>query len=197
MHPNRSVACLLLACLLLGGCGDPDATVVADRAADEPPATGDVPVPTGAPAAAGGPVVDVAGAVHRPGVYRMEPGARVHEAIEAAGGATARADLSVLNRAAVLVDGQQVVVARAGDAAAAGGSATTAGAPSGGPAVAVSINVADVAALDTLPGIGPVTAERIVAERDAGGPYIDVDDLDRVPGIGPATIESLRDLVTA
>lgn len=195
MHTMLRAACLLSTCLLLGGCGDPKARVVAERAPDEPAAVADVPVPTAAGGtAAGGPVVDVAGAVHRPGVYRMQPGARVHEAIEAAGGATARADLSTLNRAAMLADGQQVVVTRAGDAPA-GGPGSTPGASSAG--AAVSINVADVAALDTLPGIGPVTAERIVAERESGGPFRDVDDLDRVPGIGPTTIESLRDVVTA
>lgn len=188
------VACLALVAVLLAGCGSsPDSTVIDEAAGgDTSAATDDASVPV-TTAGAGGPVVDVAGAVRRPGVYRMQPGARVHEAIEAAGGPTTRADLSTLNRAAVLVDGQQVLVARAGDPGAAGEDEAAAAEPVG----TVSINVADVAALDTLPGIGPVTAERIVAERETGGPYRDVDDLDRVPGIGPATIESLRDAVTA
>jgi competence protein ComEA len=113
----------------------------------------------------------------------------VHEAIRAAGGVRRGANLGALNRAAVLVDGQQVLVpdaapAAAGSEASSGGSAT------------VSINSADVDALDALPGIGPVTAQHIVDEREAAGPFARVDDLDRVSGIGPATIEALRDVVT-
>jgi competence protein ComEA len=133
--------------------------------------------------------VDVAGHVRRPGVYRLGAGARVHEAIAAAGGARPGADLTVLNRAAPLLDGQQVLVPRAG----AGADAT---APSGDASGTVSINRADADALDQLPGIGPVTAERIVSEREQSGPFASIDDLDRVPGVGPATIESLRDVAT-
>jgi competence protein ComEA len=138
---------------------------------------------------AGGVVVDVAGAVRRPGVYRMPAGARVHEAIEAAGGARAGADVSSLNRAAPLVDGQQVLV---------GAAAPEAGAPTAqaGVGSSISINAADATQLQELPGIGPVTAQAIVDEREAGGPYASVDDLDRVRGIGPATIESLREVAT-
>lgn len=148
-----------------------------------------VTIRSGSNSGSGGLVVDVAGAVRRPGVYRMPAGARVHEAIEAAGGTTVRADTSSLNRAAPVVDGQQVLVPMRGSQAA---SPTG---PSDAPAT-ISLNSADADDLDELPGIGPVTAERIVAERDAGGPYASVDDLDRVPGIGPATIESLRGLAT-
>ena len=136
-------------------------------------------------------VVDVAGAVRRPGVYRMPPGARVHEAIQAAGGARRGAELGSLNRAAVLVDGQQVLVGQVGAAS----TGTGAGAGSG-PGASVNINSADAAALDALPGIGEVTAERIVASRDEAGPFASLDDLDRVSGIGPATIESLRSVAT-
>jgi competence protein ComEA len=141
-----------------------------------------------------GPVVDVAGEVRRPGVYRMPDGARVHEAIAAAGGTTRRADLTSLNRAAPVVDGQQVLVPRLGEVAAASDGS---GVGVGGTATTVSLNAADLAQLDSLPGIGPVTAQRILDERSTGGPFGSVDDLDRVPGIGPATIESLRDVVTA
>lgn len=132
-----------------------------------------------------GVLVDVSGQVRRPGVYRLKAGARVHEAIAAAGGIRPGAELSSINRAAVLVDGQQVAVGVRSD-----GSSTASAAS--GAAPTVSINAGDAAALDALPGIGPVTAQRIVAEREANGPFASVDDLDRVPGIGPATIETLR-----
>ena len=146
-------------------------------------------------------VVDVAGAVRRPGVYRMSPGARVHEAIQAAGGARRGAALGALNRAAVLVDGQQVMVGAAADEARGGDGPGIAGASAGaggatGPGGTININSADVAGLDALPGIGPVTAERIVASCEATGPFATLDDLDRVPGIGPTTIESLRAVAT-
>jgi competence protein ComEA len=183
------------ALLVLAGCGGApdhqDGTVVArarSTAQEAPDGSGDAPsVPTAA--TAGGVLVDVAGHVRHPGVYRLPAGARVHEAIAAAGGARRGADLAALNRAAPLVDGQQVLVGVAG---AAPDEAHGAGAA----AASVSINRADATALDALPGIGPVTAEKIVAEREQSGPYSSVDDLDRVPGIGPATIESLRDVVT-
>ncbi|MCW2956316.1 MAG: competence protein ComEA helix-hairpin-helix repeat protein, partial [Thermoleophilia bacterium] len=136
-----------------------------------------------------------AGHVRRPGVYRLALGARVHRAIEAAGGARPGADLASINRAATVTDGQQVLVARmapAGEAAAPAGTSAA-----GATATKVSLSRASPHELDALPGIGPVTAERIVAERTANGPFADVDDLDRVPGIGPATVDQLRDLVTA
>lgn len=141
-------------------------------------------------------VVDVAGVVRRPGVYRMPHGARVHDAIRAAGGARRGANLAALNRAAPLVDGQQVLVAAAETAGGPAGSPPAPAATAGAAPAPVSLNAADAAALDTLPGIGPVTAARIVAEREASGPFASVDDLDRVPGIGPATVEALRDVVT-
>lgn len=184
------LALLLTSVAALGGCGDVQPGQVVAR--------GDAPEPgptTGAPAALpkpadGGVLVDVAGLVRRPGVYRLPAGARVHEAIAASGGTRRGAQLGVLNRAATLVDGQQVLVQAGepiGTAAASGSSAATR---------TVSINTSDVAALDSLPGIGPVTAERIVAERTASGPFANIDDLDRVPGIGPATVEALRDVAT-
>jgi competence protein ComEA len=164
--------------VLMGGCGGREPVSVK-------PAT----APVVEQPSANGPVVDVGGAVRRPGVYRMPAGSRVHEAIEAAGGLRAGAATDGINRAAVLVDGQQVVVGTAGhveeDDAATGGSSAT-----------ISINQADESELDQLPGIGPITAAKIVAERDAGGPFTSLDDLDRVPGIGPTTIESLREVAT-
>ncbi len=137
-------------------------------------------------------VVHVAGAVRRAGLYRLRDGSRVADAVARAGGATRRADLASLNLAAPLADGQQVLVpllAPAGAAAGEAGAAT-------GPGTKISLGAATVEQLDTLPGIGPVTAEEIVAWRSAHGPFRSVDDLDDVPGIGAARIEQLRDLVT-
>lgn len=136
-------------------------------------------------------LVDVAGAVRHPGVYRLPRSARVLDAVRRAGGARRGADLAAINRAAVLVDGQQLLVPLRAPRAATGvasQSSTVAGAGMG----PVSVNAADVASLDALPGIGPVTAQAIVADRQEHGPFRSVDDLDRVSGIGPATIERLR-----
>ena len=112
------------------------------------------------------------------------------DAIERAGGAAAKADLAGVNLAAPVVDGTQVVVPALGAARASPGGGT--GAATG----PVSLSSATVEELDTLPGIGPVTAEKIVSWRDAHGPFRSVDDLDAVPGIGPTRIEQLRELVT-
>jgi competence protein ComEA len=133
-------------------------------------------------------VVHVVGAVRRAGLFRLREGARVADALVRAGGPTRRADLSAVNLAAPLVDGQQVVVPRRGSAGAA------AGAPVAGSKV--SLAVATVEQLDELPGIGPVTAQKIVDWRSTHGPFRSVDDLDDVPGIGPARVEQLRELVT-
>jgi competence protein ComEA len=131
-------------------------------------------------------VVDVAGAVRRPGVYRLPAGARVVDAIERAGGAARGALLEGINRAARLADGQQVVVPERGP----GGSAALAtGATDDGP---ISLGSATVEQLDTIDGIGPVTAEKIVEYRDQHGGLASVDQLDEVSGIGPATMQSLR-----
>jgi competence protein ComEA len=131
-------------------------------------------------------VVDVAGAVRRPGVYRLPAGARVVDAIERAGGAAGGALLEGINRAARLTDGQQVMVPRRGP----GGSVASAGVPAEeGP---ISLGSASVAQLDTIDGIGPVTAAKIVEYRDQHGGLASVDQLDQVSGIGPATMESLR-----
>jgi competence protein ComEA len=132
-------------------------------------------------------VVDVTGAVERPGVYRLPAGSRVIDAVERAGGARPGAELETLNRAARLSDGQQVVVPRAvseGTAAAAGAVAAE------GP---ISLGTATVEQLEEIDGIGPVTAEDIVAFRSRHGGLASVEQLDQVPGIGPATMESLRE----
>jgi competence protein ComEA len=131
-------------------------------------------------------VVDVAGAVARPGVYRLPAGSRVEDAIERAGGAAAGAALEAINRAARLADGQLVVVPERAPAGVA--LATAAGAAEG----PISLGIATVEQLDTIEGIGPVTAEGIVEFRDEHGGLASIDQLDQVSGIGPATMESLR-----
>jgi competence protein ComEA len=131
-------------------------------------------------------VVDVAGAVRRPGVYRLPAGARAIDAVERAGGAASQAQLEAINLAARLADGQQVVVPGRG---AAGAAVAEAGAGEAGP---ISLGSATVAQLDTIDGIGPVTAQKIVEYRDQHGGLASVEQLDEVSGIGPATMQSLR-----
>jgi competence protein ComEA len=132
-------------------------------------------------------VVDVTGAVARPGVYRLPAGARVTDAVERAGGASGGALLEAINLAARLADGQQVVVPKRGAA----GAPLAAGSAAGeeGP---ISLGTATVEQLDTIDGIGPVTAQDIVEFRNEHGGLSSVDQLDQVSGIGPATMESLR-----
>jgi competence protein ComEA len=144
-----------------------------------------------APAGAQPPlVVHVVGAVRRAGLFRLRDGSRVADALARAGGPTRHADLAAVNLAAPLVDGEQVVVPRRGP----GGSAAVSAAPGAG--AKVSLGSATVEQLDELPGVGPVTAQKIVDWRSTHGPFRSVDDLDDVPGIGPARIEQVRDLVT-
>jgi competence protein ComEA len=143
-------------------------------------------------------VVHVAGAVHEPGLYRLAEGSRVADAVARAGGAAASADTSAINLAAPLLDGMQVVVPARVEVAASGAAS---GAAAGGDAPAaasarVSLSSATVEELDALPGIGPVTAQKIVDHRAAHGGFRSVDDLDAIPGIGPARVEQLRELVT-
>lgn len=147
--------------------------------------------PRAAPAAAAA-VVDVEGAVRRPGLVRLPKGARVADAVARAGGLTAKAERSGVNLAAPVADGQQVLVPEAGTAGAAASSGAPGG-PAGGP---VSLNAATAEELDTLPGIGPVTAQKIVTFREQHGPFQSVDGLDAIPGIGPARIAELQGLVT-
>lgn len=131
-------------------------------------------------------VIDVAGAVQRPGVYRLPAGARVVDAIDRAGGPAHGAMLEGINRAARLTDGQQVMVPERGPD---GTIATATGGADDGP---ISLGSASVEQLETIDGIGPVTAGRIVEYRDQHGGLASVDQLDQVSGIGPATMESLR-----
>lgn len=136
--------------------------------------------------------VHVDGAVERPGVYSLPAGSRVVDAVEAAGGMAGDARSSGVNLAQVLVDGQQVVIPGADDEVppAAAATAVPEGQGAGGP---VNVNTAGVAELTTLDGIGEATAEKIIADREANGPFISIDDLKRVSGIGDKKLEAIRD----
>jgi competence protein ComEA len=128
--------------------------------------------------------------VRAPGLYELPEGARVADAIEAAGGPRRGADLDLLNLAEALVDGIKVEVVRTGETPvpAAAGSAEA--------SPLVNVNTADAVMLETIPGIGPVTAAAIIAHREASGSFESVEELLEVQGIGPATLESLRAYVT-
>ena len=146
-------------------------------------------------------VVSVVGAVARPGLVRLQPGTRVADALDAAGGAADGADLVGLNLARRVADGDQIVVGIAPPQPVPNTSGIVGAQPSGaGPTEAgglLNLNAADEAALDALPGVGPVTAAAIVSWRDANGPFTDVEQLGEVDGIGPARLARLRELVTA
>jgi len=143
-------------------------------------------------------VVHVVGAVRRPGLYRLREGARVADAVARAGGATQRAELAALNLAAPLVDGIQVLVPRRAvtSGATSAESEDDLSAATAGLGSKPSLASATAEELDELPGVGPVTAQRILDYRAEHGPFRSVDDLDAVPGIGPTRVEQLRDLVT-
>lgn len=133
-------------------------------------------------------VVDVAGAVRRPGLYHLASGTRIADAVAAAGGATAKADITLVNLAAPLADGEQVLVP-------ARGAATASASQGPSPTAPLDLNTASVEQLDALPGVGPATAQKIVDYRQAHGPFRSVDELEAVPGIGPAKLAQLKGLV--
>lgn len=132
-------------------------------------------------------IVHVAGAVHDPGVIELPENSRVLDALELAGGPTAEADLTGINLARMVFDGEQILVPRPGETPPPG-SLGAADAP-------VSLSRADQATLETLPRVGPATAKRIIAWREKNGPFRSVEDLLAVSGIGPATLEGMRDRV--
>lgn len=145
-------------------------------------------------------IIHVAGEVHKPGIVEVTQGARVVDAIEGAGGPTDEAQLDALNLAAVVNDGEYILVPDQDSV-----NETTAGAPpvsdgGGAPATGdtakVNINTADSSQLETLPGIGPATAAQIIAHREQHGPFTQLVDLEAVSGIGPATRERLDGLVS-
>ena len=137
-------------------------------------------------------VVDVVGAVARPGLYHLKRGSRIADAVARAGGLTRNADRAAVNLAAPVSDGEQVIVARRGVA---GATAVGVGAGAGAATGPISLSTATAEQLDTLPGVGPVTAQKIVAYREKNGPFTSVEALDAIPGIGPARIADLKGLV--
>jgi competence protein ComEA len=205
--PPRVAALAVLALAVVGGAvalrlaGAPDdpgapAVTVEEPAVSASAADGEDPRATATP---GTVWVHVVGQVGAPGLVGLPEGARVAEAVAAAGGALPDADLAGLNLAEVVQDGAQVRVPSPGEvpvAAPGGGPAVGAGAgggAGGGTGGAVDVNLADATQLQTLPGIGPVLAERIVGWRTEHGAFGSVDDLQDVPGIGPAVLSRIRD----
>lgn len=156
-----------------------------------PPATAASPG-SGADELAGGVFVHVSGAVRQPGLYELTEGARVADAVAAAGGATRKAEVGLINLAQVITDGMKIDIPRKGVAA------VPAPGASGDPASAamVSINSADQAALETLPGVGPVTAQAIISHREEIGVFTSLEELLDVSGIGPVTFAEIRPHVT-
>ena len=134
--------------------------------------------------------VNVVGAVRRPGLYRLKDGSRVADAVIRAGGPTPKAQIELLNLAARIADGEQIVVPRRGLASPA--AAASGGGVAAGP---VHLNSATFEQLDALPGVGPVTAQKILDYRQQHGAFGSVDELDAIVGIGPARLEQLRGLV--
>jgi competence protein ComEA len=191
----RVLVVSVLALLIVGGVGAwialrprPGPIIVATP---EPTPT-PVPLPTATPAPLR---VYVTGAVRRSDVYLVPAGSLVKDAIAAAGGATDDADLEQINLAIQVYDQQQIHVPRKGEVV------TPIAAPSGTPgaqdgAGTVNINTASVQELDTLPGIGPAIAQRIVDYRTENGPFAAVEDITNVKGIGPSTLEKLEGLIT-
>ncbi len=212
----RAAALLGVIAAVLGGCfwwqaGTGGAQVVAFSesapAAEEAPdsAAGETVAPPGEDASAGPESIEVhvAGAVLRPGVVQLPSGSRLYEAILAAGGATDKADPDRLNLAAVVEDGQKVLVPLRGEPDQA--DAPTGGSPSPGSAAGgtrpgsgggkINLNTASLEELGTLPRVGPVLAQRIVDWRQQHGRFNTVQELDAVDGIGPKLLEALRPLV--
>ncbi len=145
-------------------------------------------------------VVHVCGAVRSPGLVRLPAGSRVADALKLAGGAAAKAELSALNLAERVVDGQQILVPRRGAAMAApsavGGSAAPEGAAAGVAGAPVNINTASLEELDQLDGVGPVTAQKIIDYRTANGGFKTIEEIKEVPGIGDARFDAIKDKIT-
>lgn len=183
----------------------PAGAVAASGEPDGEPTTapaGASATPGAAPTTAGV-TVHVVGQVRRPGMVTLDAGARVADAIEEVGGATGRADLDGVNLARLLVDGEQVVVPKPGETppvagAPAGGAPSAGGAPAGTPAAGtpVNLNTADLATLETLPGVGPVLAQRILDWRTEHGRFTAVEELGEVSGIGDKIYAQLAPEVT-
>jgi len=138
-------------------------------------------------------VVHISGAVKSPGIYTLPDGARVFEAIAAAGGALPEADVHALNLAEPLFDGRKITVPHAGELKTGGQVTPAPAAPQVG---RINLNTATAAELEKLPGIGPARAEAIRRDREKNGQFRRVEDLSRISGIGPKTVETLREHVT-
>ncbi len=196
------------------GLGDGSASAPAADGEGDPAAPPEAEVPgaaSGAPsgeAPGGGLLVHVVGEVARPGLVTLADGARVADAVEAAGGVTRKGDLTAVNLARTVVDGEQLYVPKPGEpvpgggagpgtagsaASGAGAGGAAPGAAGGGSGGTVDINAADAVGLEELPGVGPSIARAIVEWRETNGAFASVDELDDVPGIGPATLDELRD----
>jgi competence protein ComEA len=134
-------------------------------------------------------VVHVVGEVRRPGLYRLPDRSRIADAVTRAGGPTRRADLSAVNLAAPVADGLQVVVPARAPPDKAGADP-----PPSGPQGPVHLNTATLEELDALPGVGPVTAQKILDYRQQHGAFASLDELDAIPGIGPARLQQLREV---
>ncbi len=135
-------------------------------------------------------VVHVVGAVRRPGLYRLPDRSRISDAVTRAGGPTRKADLSAVNLAAPVADGVQVVVPARAPPDKGGGAPP----PTSGPQGPVHLNTATLEELDALPGVGPVTAQKILAYRQQHGAFASIDELDAISGIGPARLEQLKEV---
>ena len=197
--PRAGVAALVVLALVagyawyrigLGGGG-------ADASPDAPaPAAASTTSATGTSTGGGDVTVHVAGAVVRPGVMDLPAGSRVIDAVEAAGGGVAEADLDRMNLAAKLVDGQRILVQRVGDPAAPAEPGPAGGEGAAPTSEPVNLNTATQEQLETLPGIGPVLAEAIITERDRKGGFRSVNELRDVRGIGDKRFADLEPLVT-
>ena len=188
---SASIAAALVAVVLLRPMS------VAPAPDDSLPRASSAPAPaSAAPTTVQVVVVQAAGAVMQPGLYRLAPGSRVDDLVHAAGGLAPDADPDRVNLAAQLTDGEKVYIPRVGEVVPVLPTDGTSGrGESSAPGSPVDLNTASVAQLDTLPGIGPATAQAIVDYRSAHGRFSSVDDLLNVRGIGPAKLEELRPLV--
>lgn len=199
MDPGRRAAVVLAAVLLLGAAAAGFGVWRSRPVAETIPVS--FPSVTSSDAGSNGTgevVVSVAGQVVRPGLVRLPPGARVADAVAAAGGPVPGADLTGLNLARRLTDGEHVVVGPVPMAAGAAGAGGSGAGGSGAAAGArVDLNTATLADLDALPGVGPVTAQRILDWREQHGRFTTVDQLREIEGIGETRFARLRDLVTA
>ena len=186
---SRSVEAVLPVPVSAGTAPVVPSAAASDGARDAPtdPTSVPAPLPSGA---AGVVVVDVAGRVRRPGVVRLPLGARVVDAIAAAGGVKGEVDLSSINLARVLADGEQVLVGAMVSAGSQGTGPTTTGA-GGAQGGVIDLNAASLDQLDTLPGVGPVLAQRILDWRTAHGRFSSVEELQEVSGIGEARFADL------